>query len=170
MSAPAAIKKPVEWDDATLEDAIAGKFKVARFGQNVPYKLSAVQRAEYENAKRLGYIVRNSAGNKPVENAYWQWCEIHKLPVVSVRKKRLYATISADMIVASAKLDKAAMKLLEALRTGDQRSECYERWADDEPRVCYAMVEHIPVADAESVAVKVSAIALDCIKRLGGSR
>lgn len=89
-------KKPIEWTDKVLEEAINGVFTVTRMNQDVPYKLTEQEKQAFKQSKQQGYVVVGRRNN--LRNAFCQWCEIHHEPYIYIEQRGKHAHVTMDLI------------------------------------------------------------------------
>jgi hypothetical protein len=90
-------RKPIVWNEETLEGAINGSIVVLQGEQEMPYKLTPKEKQAFETGKKQGYVVANTSRyNLP--NAFYRWCDLHQEPYIYAQKRGKYMTAKMDLI------------------------------------------------------------------------
>jgi hypothetical protein len=91
--------RPREYTCEEADAAAHGETTFYRFGQPVSAKLTRKELELYELAKQRRYIqVGRVHANERVAAAYFDWCEGARFPVIKLRFRGHYATLSVDLI------------------------------------------------------------------------
>lgn len=65
------------------------------------YKLTPMEKKQYEQAKTEGYIIHKHSSNWNSSNCYSLWCRSTGRPFVAIRKRASHATVEIEMITTA---------------------------------------------------------------------
>ena len=129
-----------QWDDKTLEEAIAGVISVSEYNHVVPYQLATPEQQRFAQAKAQEYLTsRTATGSRsidephpdPVFNAYERWCQIHQLPAVNVQPGTRWAHLSFDLIYTQKAWSPEALEQVKRVLAGHIHRRTYMGYGKD---------------------------------------
>ena len=142
------------WDEPTLDAAANGRIRVFRGGQLVPYEMGPDDWPAFETAKTKGYCLEPTA--QSVANCFAQWCKLNRRPHVKIRRLANVCEVTCDMLACESGLDVSAVDDL-----AQELPYVIRRWNNSFQKIDLLRIEHIALADGESVAARVVELAMN---------